>query len=151
MKNALYYLNNLSTKEGKSKRQLMKKWLAVGLSLNLIGFYFLNNNLTYANDEDKESPIQSLKQEIKREESFIRALKKRYQSILREKQRFQSIIEQEKQRIKQIDKGRRDNLRHLQKEFTEAERLKEEERQLTLLEAIKQEGERLRQLEKRKH
>lgn len=119
----------------------MKKWLAVGLSLNLIAFYFLNNNLTYANDEDKESPIQSLKQEIKREESFIRALKKRYQSILREKQRFQSIIEQEKQRIKQIDKGRRDNLRHLQKEFTEAERLKEEE----------QEGERLRQLEKRKH
>lgn len=79
----------------------MKRWLAMGLSLTLIGFYFLDKNLTYA-ENGMELLIKNLKREIKQEEAIIEALRNKYAYILRQKQETQGIIEREKQRNQQI-------------------------------------------------
>lgn len=92
----------------------MKKWSRITfLILSLISFYFLKSVYTQSVDSNVpiELRIQNLKDEIKKEEEAIEALKRRYRSILKKREKLQNIIEREDRRIIQIRKRKQDNLK----------------------------------------
>lgn len=91
---------------------------AISLSLCLIGLYFFKTPLARAQDKNLELCIHSQKEEIKKEENALQALKDRYASILKEKPKLIAAIETEKEKIRQFEehKEKQKNLKKTKKE-----------------------------------
>lgn len=114
----------------------MKKWTVfIFLIICLIDFCYLGDFFLYAqylnDDEDVELRIWNLKQQIKIEEESIRTLKGRHRYVVKEKERIRRAIEREKDRVLRIEKQKQ-----ARRKLFEADRQKEQERQLYLMEQI---------------
>jgi hypothetical protein len=120
----------------------MNKSLIILISLIFIGFSFFATGPVSSGSVELEFSIKNLRQDLAKQEDFIRALRKRYNSILKRKKELLEFIEQEQKIIKQIEDARREQSKIAERPVRKEKDLSAKEEARKQAESAKKERER---------